>query len=204
MTETVSALFDRYEDAQTAVNKLQSLGIDRAQISLVSNNSDNWYEGHRTRSTDAGEVGGDAAGGAGIGAMLGGAAGALTGLGLIAIPGLGPVVAAGWLASTAAGAAAGAVAGSATGGIIGAMTENGVPEEEANVYAEGVRRGGTLVTAHVPEGDVAAAQAILDENRRVDYQARGSAYRAAGWNRFDADAPPYTADEIARERQRYL
>ncbi|MFK8251272.1 hypothetical protein [Ancylobacter terrae] len=51
---------------------------------------------------------------------------------------------------------------------------------------------------------MAAAHAILDENRRVDCRARGSAYRAAGWNRFDADAPPYTADEIARERQRYL
>ncbi|MPT23506.1 MAG: hypothetical protein E2577_11145, partial [Starkeya sp.] len=40
---TVSGLFDNYDDALTAVNKLQALGIDRAQISLVANNSDDWY-----------------------------------------------------------------------------------------------------------------------------------------------------------------
>ena len=76
---------------------------------------------------------------------MGGTAGLPAGLGLLAIPGLGPVVAAGWLAATAVGAAAGA----ATGGIVGALTEAGVSEEEAHSYAEGVRRGGTLVSARV-------------------------------------------------------
>jgi hypothetical protein len=64
-----------------------------------------------------------------------------------AIPGLGPVVAAGWLTATAVGAAAGA----ATGGIVGALTEAGVSKDDASLYAEGVRRGGTLVSARVPE-----------------------------------------------------
>ncbi len=57
------------------------------------------------------------------------------------------MVAAGWLASTAAGAAAGPVAGGAEGGIIGALTEFGVNEGDAHIYAEGLRRGGTVVTA---------------------------------------------------------
>ena len=78
---------------------------------------------------------------------MGGTAGLPAGLGLLAIPGLGPVVAAGWLAATAVGAAAGA----ATGGIVGALTEAGVSEEEAHSYAEGVRRGGTLVSARVAD-----------------------------------------------------
>jgi hypothetical protein len=65
---------------------------------------------------------------------VGGAVGLLAGLGLLAIPGIGPVVAAGWLVSTAAGAAA----GGATGGLIGALTQAGVSEEDAHVYAEGV------------------------------------------------------------------
>lgn len=203
MTQTVSGLFDRYEDALAAVGELQDLGIDSSQISLVSNNSDNWYEASGARPTDS-HVGEDAATGVGIGAVVGGAAGVLAGLGMIAIPGIGPVVAAGWLASTAAGAAAGAVAGGATGGIVGALTSAGVPENEANVYAEGVRRGGTLVSARVPERDAVAAQAILDRNRRVDYLARERDYRAGGWNRFEADAPAYTTDEVTRERGRYL
>jgi len=43
------------------------------------------------------------------------------------------------------------MAGAATGTIVGALTEAGVSEEEAPLYAEGVRRGGTLVSARVPE-----------------------------------------------------
>ena len=204
MSKTVSGLFDDYDDALTATNKLQSLGISRQDVSLVANNSDDWYDKrNNAEAVDGSEVGKDAAGGAGIGAVLGGGAGVLAGLGLLAIPGIGPVVAAGWLASTALGAAAGAVAGGAAGGIVGAMTNDGVPEKEAHVYAEGVRRGGTLVSARVPDDRVAEAQAILDEHRRVDWTAREKDYRAAGWNSFDEAAPVYSADEVARERTRY-
>jgi len=206
MTKTVSGLFDDYDDALTATNKLQMLDISREDISLVANNSDERYgrhDGTTATTADGSEVAADAAGGAGIGAVLGGGAGVLAGLGLLAIPGIGPVVAAGWLASTALGAAAGAVAGGAAGGIVGAMTNDGVPEKEAHVYAEGVRRGGTLVSARVPDDRVMEAQAILDEHRRVDWSARERDYRADGWNSFDESAPVYSADEVARERGRY-
>lgn len=202
MSKTVSGLFDTYDDALTAVNKLQSLDISREQISLVANNSDEWYE-RRTADTSDSDAGEDAAIGAGIGAVVGGGAGVLAGLGLLAIPGIGPVVAAGWLASTALGAAAGAVAGGATGGIIGAMTSDGVPEHHAHVYAEGVRRGGTLVSVRVPDDRAAEAQAILDEHNSVDLAARERDYREGGWTRFDEQAPVYSADEVNRERTRY-
>ncbi len=140
---TISGLFDNYDDALTATNKLQALGIDRANISIVANNTDDWY-GRRTGSADTdSEAGEDAAKGAGVGAVVGGAGGLLAGLGLLAIPGsvlswrpagLPPPQPVPWLA---------AAAGGAVGGIVGAMTSEGVPETEANVYAEGVRRGGT-------------------------------------------------------------
>ena len=35
MSKTVSGLFDDYDDALTATNKLQSLGISREDVSLV-------------------------------------------------------------------------------------------------------------------------------------------------------------------------
>ncbi|QJP13276.1 hypothetical protein G3545_06195 [Starkeya sp. ORNL1] len=200
---TISGLFDNYDDALTATNKLQALGIDRANISIVANNTDDWYS-RRTGSADTeSEAGEDAAKGAGVGAVVGGAGGLLAGLGLLAIPGIGPVVAAGWLAATAAGAVAGAAAGGAVGGIVGAMTSEGVPETEANVYAEGVRRGGTLVSARVDDSRAAEARAILNANRAVDLTARERSYRESGWSRFDPDAPTYTAEEVARERSRY-
>src|SRR5215211_7590340 len=146
MTATISRLYDSYADAKSAVARLEAAGVPNSDISIVANNSENWFSGDGKVDRDRDGVDNRAEGagtGAGIGAGLGGAAGLLAGLGLLAIPGLGPVVAAGWLASTAAGAAAGA----ATGGVIGALTQAGVSEEDAHVYAEGVRRGGTLVTA---------------------------------------------------------
>jgi uncharacterized membrane protein len=94
---------------------------------------------------------------AGIGAALGGAAGLLAGLGAFVIPGIGTVVAAGWLAS----ALAGVVAGGAAGGVIGALMEAGLSENDAAGYAEGVRRGGTLVTIRVAGQDRDFYQDIL-------------------------------------------
>ncbi|MBS7586329.1 hypothetical protein [Ancylobacter defluvii] len=204
---TVSGLFDNYDDALTAVNKLQALGIDRASISIVANNSGDWY-GQRAVDRDdnghASKGAGEGAGtGAGIGAVLGGAGGLLAGLGVMAIPGVGPVVAAGWLAATGLGAVAGAAAGGAVGGLVGAMTSAGVPERDAHLYAEGVRRGGTVVSAKVDDDQVAEAQAILDEEAAVDLTARERVYREEGWSRFDPDAPVYTSDEVVRERERH-
>jgi hypothetical protein len=85
--------------------------------------------------------------GAGVGAAFGGGAGLLAGFGLLAIPGLGPVVAAGWLAS----AATCAVAGAAAGGLIGALVGTGIEERDAHVYAEIVRRGGTIVSVRADD-----------------------------------------------------
>lgn len=141
--------------------------------------------------------------GAGIGAVAGGAGGLLTGLGIMAIPGVGPVVAAGWLAATAAGALAGAVVGGAAGGIVGGLIESGVSEEDAHLYAEGVRRGGAVVAAKVDDDKVVASQAILNGSRAVDLGARRQAYTKEGWTRFDETADPYTEEQIAAERNRY-
>jgi hypothetical protein len=201
----ISRLYDDYSDAAQAVTALEQAGIPHSEISIVANNSDGWFDndGKGSRRVDRDHDGVDdraegAGAGAGIGAVLGGTAGLLAGLGLLAIPGLGPVVAAGWLASTAALAAAGGTAG----GIIGALTQSGVSEDEANIYAEGVRRGGTLVTARVPEADRARYEAILDRSA-VDIRERGALYQRNGWSRFDPDAPVYTEEQIRKERDLY-
>ena len=198
MTRTVTALFDRYEDASAAVKNLETLGVADSDISMVANNAENWHKADRPSDAPA-----DAGIGAGIGAVAGGGAGLLAGLGMMAIPGVGPVVAAGWLVATAACALLGAAAGGAAGGIVGALTTSGVPENHAHVYAEGVRRGGTLVTARVADDRVAEANAVLERSRPVNVDTRGNAYRQAGWSRFDADAPVYTDEQVRRERDLY-
>jgi hypothetical protein len=201
MTVTISRLYDNYSDAQRAVTSLESAGVPHSDLSIVANNSDNWYSTDKKVDRDRDGVDDRAEGaatGAGVGAGLGGAAGLLAGLGLLAIPGLGPVVAAGWLASTALGA----VAGGATGGVVGALTQAGVSDEEAPLYAEGVRRGGTLVSARVPDADRARYEAILNQSA-VNLRDRSAAWQKAGWKSYDPSAQPYGAEEVRRERQLY-
>lgn len=198
MTTTVTALYDSYAAAKPAVDALERAGISSSDISVIAHDADgSLVDKNRTNA------GADAGGGAGIGAVVGGAGGLLAGLGMIAIPGIGPVVAAGWLIATAVGAVGGAAVGAAAGGIIGSMTNAGVDEREANLYAEGVRRGGTLVAARVDDDEVLQAREILDRYQPVDLVAREAAYRQGGWRAFDETAPVYTAEEIEAERQRY-
>ena len=194
MTKTITGLYDHYSSAQGAVAALEGIGIPHSDISIVAHGRDT---GHASNAAE------DAGTGAGIGAAVGGVGGLLTGLGMMAIPGVGPVVAAGWLVATAVGAAGGAAVGGAAGGLIGSMTNAGVKEADAHVYAEGVRRGGTLVTARVDDSKAAAANAILHENKAVDPVTRGDAYREQGWSHFDETAQPYSESETATERARY-
>jgi hypothetical protein len=201
MTVTISRLYDSYSDASGAVTRLEAAGVPHSDISIVANNSDNWYNGDGKVDRDRDGVDDRAEGagkGAGIGAGVGGAAGLLAGLGLLAIPGLGPVVAAGWLAATAAGAAAGA----ATGGIIGALTQAGIADEDAHTYAEGIRRGGTLVTARVADSDRSRLETALSQSA-IDVGQRRAAWQKSGWKSFDPASKPFDADEVRRERDLY-
>jgi hypothetical protein len=200
MSKTITRLFDDYSDAANAVRDLEAFGVHHGDISIVANNA---HGKHGADDHDGINDDGDVTRGTTTGALLGGAGGLLAGLGLLAIPGLGPIVAAGWLAATAAGAGIGAVGGAATGSLVGALRNAGHTDEEANVYSEGVRRGGTLVSAKVPDDQATEAEAVLDRNRAVDTSVRSAAYHASGWTSFDAKAPAYTSDEVDRERTLY-
>jgi len=207
-TRTIAHMFDRYEDATAAVTALEAAGFSHNDVSLVANQG---ATGTATGSTigDATTAGvpGDradhaAAGtgtGASIGTIIGGGAGLLAGIGALAIPGVGPIVAAGWLIATLTGAGVGAAAG----GLLGSLTGAGIPEEHAQVYTEGVRRGGSLVTVRAEESRVAEAESILNGHGPVDVNARGADYRATSdWAGFDANRGTLTAEEMAAERTR--
>lgn len=180
-TQTLTALFDRYEDAAEAVRRLEAAGVPHDDISLVSNDA--------SHSQYYGAVPGDAApmsdvhhpgtnAGASLGTLLGGGAGLLAGLGMLAIPGLGPVVAAGWLASTLVGAGVGAAAG----GVVGSLTDVGVSETDAHAYAEGIDRGGTLLTVKADAAQVDRVSEILDHDTAVHMPEREGSWRGEGWN----------------------
>jgi hypothetical protein len=202
MTKTISRLYNSYGDARAAVRQLEAAGVAHTDISIIASNADNWYnkDTFPDRDLDGSDDRKQAAGkGAAIGATAGGAAGLLAGLGLMAIPGVGPVVAAGWLVATLAGAAA----GGATGGALGALSQAGISKEEADVYAEGLRRGGAVVSARIADTDAARVQAIMDRSA-VRLMDRATAYRNSGWKTFDPNAAPYSADQVKKERSLYM
>src|SRR6185312_2988714 len=203
MTKTLTYVYDDYASADRAVAKAKAAGLADSNISIVASNADGWHKpggGDVDPKHDKDRDGKDdrtegAVTGGGLGAIAGGTVGVATGLGLLAIPGVGPVVAMGWLASLLAGA----VAGGATGGIVGALVESGTSRENAELYAEALRRGGAIVTAKVSDDDVARYGAIMD-SAAIDVRARANAYRESGWKGYDPNAPAYDADRARRER----
>lgn len=182
--QTIVKLFDDYTHAEAAVRDLEGAGFAAADISLLHRRADGELADARD-SVVADEDSSNAGVGATIGTVVGGGAGLLAGLGLLAIPGLGPVVAAGWMVAAATTAGVGAAAG----GILGALTDSGVEEGDAHVYAEGVRRGGTLVTVRAADATQAAnAETIMARHQPVSLRERGESYRSAGWNSFDLES----------------
>ena len=206
MTKTLTRVYDEYASAEATVRELKNAGLGESHIGIVASNADGWHKpggGNVDPKHDKDRDGKDdraegAAAGGGIGAIAGGAAGVAAGLGMIAVPGIGPVVAAGWLAALAAGAVGGGVAG----GLIGALVESGTSKENAELYAEAVRRGGAIVTAKVPDDEQTKYAAIMDK-LAFDVTARESAWRRSGWSGYDPNAPAYDQEQVRREREAY-
>lgn len=175
MTKTVIGTYEDMQTASAVVNDLVNAGFDRNSISIIAENADDRHSAYvtdRDRDVDGDDVGK----GAGIGAAIGGIGGLLVGLGALAIPGVGPFVAAGPIAAALAGAGIGAV----TGGIIGALVDLGIPEEEAHIYSESVRRGHVLVAAQVPDSQVAQASRIMERAGLVDIERHADEWRRSG------------------------
>ena len=181
--ETIAGLFLEFENANTAVEKLQASGFGADSVSVVA------------RDTALAErLGGeptvkDVASRAGIGALSGGVGGGLLGLlvgiGALTIPGIGPVFAAGSLAASLGLTAGGAGVGAAVGGILGAMTGLSITEEDAQVFAEGVKRGGILVVVQTPEIRADEVRDIFHDADAKDVNTLRETWRQEGWTGLD-------------------
>ena len=180
--KTVVGLFEYYQDAERAVSDLTARGFGRNEISVAARDTTlkNRVVGGKedavAESAGAGAIGGG---------TVGGLAGLLVGLGALAIPGIGPVIAAGTLATVLGTTAAGAGIGAAAGGLIGALVGLGIPEEDAQFYAEGVKRGGVLVTVQASDDRAQSALDIMRRANAVDVDTQRNEWRGSGWDRFD-------------------
>ncbi|MDX1530882.1 MAG: DUF2382 domain-containing protein [Rhodothermales bacterium] len=84
----------------------------------------------------------------------------------------------------------------------GVLRDYGVPNDEADFYAEAVRRGGALVVARVHDDDAETAADIMARHAPITYEDRAASYREEGYTGY-ADTTPYTDEEITEERERY-
>lgn len=199
MAKTVVGLMDTHQEAASVVEDLtQQCGCDRSDIGIAARGSQSEVTGGAGVSGDrSDDAASGALKGAGAGAALGGVLGFVAGAASLAIPGVGPIIAAGPIASALAGAGMGAVAG----GLIGGLTKLGVPEDEAHYYAEGVKRGGTLVTVHARDDDAAECAArVMKGHGAVDIENRASTWKEKGWSgRFseDEEVLPVVEEELA-------
>jgi uncharacterized protein (TIGR02271 family) len=58
-----------------------------------------------------------------------------------------------------------------------------LPDDDRATYAEGLRRGGTLLTvSNIPEGHYDATLDILDDEGSVDLDTRSEDWRSEGWS----------------------
>src|ERR1700704_172790 len=202
MLITICRLYDSYSDANRVVVLLKAAGLPPSETSVISNNSDTWYSAPKTanvvplRNDGASSHADGKVEGAAIGAAIGATAATAASLvTMLAIPGVGAVVGAGWLAAVLGSMAIGGV----TGGLLGALTNAGISEEDAQVFVEGVRRGGAVAAARVPQSELPRIVPIMNQSA-VNLQERCDLYRKSGWRGVDPKHVPYTADQVRSER----
>jgi hypothetical protein len=86
------------------------------------------------------------------------------------------------------------------------------PDEDRDIYAEGLRRGGFLVSASVDDSNYDMAHDILDDEGSIDMDERADLWRTEGWTAgrynqqaaaskddvFEADAAAHSATGVGR------
>lgn len=181
-THTIVGFFGTPAQAKTAIQDLVSHGFSPDSISVIASDTGTPKVGPvpETGSTsDTGEK-----------TVIGGIAGFIVGMAALAIPGVGPIIAAGPLAAALTGAAAGA----ATGGLIGVMTDDGIPQREAERYSKAIGTGNVMVTVRTQEDRVDHAADLLEQNGATGVDDSGEAVKI----------PKLNADSslVARQRDR--
>jgi uncharacterized protein (TIGR02271 family) len=73
-------------------------------------------------------------------------------------------------------------------GFFGAIKDLFVPDEDRYGYAEGMRRGGVLLSAQVDEAQSSRASDILEHAGAWDLDAQEASWRKLGWTGYDASA----------------
>lgn len=171
--KTVVGMFESASDVNGAITELMNQGFTKPEISVLA------------RKEVIKETGVDVVTGAEVGAITGGVAGGVVGLllgiGALAIPGVGWVIVGAefltWIGATLLGATAGAIGG----GLIGGLTALGLPEHEAHVFAEGIKRGNVLLAVRTVEERAQIASDVMRKFHGLDVDTQRQKLETTGW-----------------------
>jgi hypothetical protein len=182
MAQIISGLFDRYEDAQTAIDELRAAGVAKGDIGRLAR-ADVWRRAEPViaaqadREVDQGDESYPALDGRALSPANC----------LFSVPGVGPVIVSGWLDSILLEN----TMAKDMSRRVRALANAGASDDHANCYAESVRRGGVLVSARVNDDQITSAWSVLGAEHAVNIGERFRAYRDEGWRGFDETATPY-------------
>lgn len=179
MTKTIVGHFPRANEAQDALEQLQSAGFNADDVSYIAHDGTGAFaRSGRDRPAAHSR--------AAKGASAGGVSGLLLGLAAVAIPGVGPVVAAGPIAAALAGAGIGA----ATGGMLGALSDMGVPEAEGRYWSDALASGGALVIVRANDDTEHRAAESLHSAGAREVRQHSATVGASGVDPADPHASP--------------
>lgn len=174
MAKAIAGFFRTQAEGERAREALLTGGFSRDEINYVAGDT----RGHRTPAVGPAIAGEGSESEAASDAWIGGVVGLAAGMIAVVLPGIGALIAAGPIA----GAIGGLAVGAATGGVIGLLKDHGISEEEAEFYAEGVKRGGALITVYgIPEDREKDARKILDDAGAMKIEELAEEWRREGW-----------------------
>jgi hypothetical protein len=191
MLTTSVGLFDSFSQAMRAVAVLQGCGLSRDEISVVirknemketDRNAVNTYNAADKRRIILSEL-----------------ITFIADADSLFIGGIGQVVMTGPLACILTDTT-GEVQ---SGDLADALMVLEVPDEEAKRYAEGVRRGGTLLAVTAANSLADRAEDVLLLHGAVDLRQRTIRWRQQGWSNFSSTSEPYSTTDPERERRWY-
>jgi heat induced stress protein YflT len=154
--DTVIAVFDDHNAAETAVKKLTAAGFEMKHLSVVG-------KGYHTEEKVVGfyNIGDRIKFWGKRGAFWGGLWGLFFGGLFMAIPVVGHVIVLGYLAAMAVSAVESAVVVGGLSALGAALYSIGVPKDSVIQYEAAVKADGFLVMAHGTAAEMARAKAIL-------------------------------------------
>lgn len=84
-----------------------------------------------------------------------------------------------------------------------ALVKLEVADDDAQYFAEGLRRGNALVAVQASEATIQETRSVLESQHAINITERTEQWRKAGWTGFQPDAKLYTAQEAVEDRKLY-